>query len=134
VWDESLYAGSTPHYVVGCGPGPLTLLLAPLFAEAVGVDADGGMVAEAARSASAAGVTNVRLGALGCHHASWRARRPAAAAAGAAVGRHRRPDHPLPGAGAPRWAGNAADRMPAFEADLRALLDGARLTAPAAPR
>jgi SAM-dependent methyltransferase len=32
---------------VGCGPGSLTLLLAPLFAEAVGIDADAGMIAAA---------------------------------------------------------------------------------------
>ncbi|BCB75622.1 class I SAM-dependent methyltransferase [Phytohabitans flavus] len=35
---------------VGCGPGTLTRLLAPLFAGAVGVDADGDMIAEARRS------------------------------------------------------------------------------------
>ncbi|MGN9908436.1 class I SAM-dependent methyltransferase [Phytohabitans sp. LJ34] len=35
---------------VGCGPGTVTLLLAPLFAGAVGVDADPGMIAEARRS------------------------------------------------------------------------------------
>jgi SAM-dependent methyltransferase len=33
---------------VGCGPGSLTYLLAPLFAETVGVDADADMVREAA--------------------------------------------------------------------------------------
>jgi SAM-dependent methyltransferase len=76
-WDETLYAGSAPHYGVGrvpypqrladalrdhlgldgtgrlldvgCGPGSLTLLLAPLFAGAVGVDADPGMISEARR-------------------------------------------------------------------------------------
>ena len=76
-WDETLYAGSAPHYAVGrvpyseavaeairdelgldgtgrlldvgCGPGPLTTLLAPLFASAVGVDADREMI-ELARS------------------------------------------------------------------------------------
>ncbi len=76
-WDPSLYAGSAPHYVVGrmpyppelaaaiaevagldgtgrlldvgCGPGSLTVLLAPLFAEAIGVDADPGMI-DTARS------------------------------------------------------------------------------------
>ncbi|MEU7866643.1 class I SAM-dependent methyltransferase [Dactylosporangium sp. NPDC049140] len=36
---------------VGCGPGSLTTLLAPLFAAAVGVDPDAGMIAEAARRA-----------------------------------------------------------------------------------
>lgn len=79
-WDETLYAGSAPHYAVGrmpypasladamrkelsldgrgrlldvgCGPGSLTLLLAPLFEEAVGVDADRDMIAEASRLSS----------------------------------------------------------------------------------
>jgi SAM-dependent methyltransferase len=82
-WDETLYAGSAPHYGrgrmpyppglvealrgelgldgtgrlldVGCGPGSLTLLLAPLFEAAVGVDADHGMIAEARRQAALAG-------------------------------------------------------------------------------
>lgn len=86
-WDESLYAGSAAYYPigrwpyppavadtvarelgldgtgrlldVGCGPGSLTLLLAPLFATAVGVDADGAMVAEAARRAALAGARDV---------------------------------------------------------------------------
>jgi SAM-dependent methyltransferase len=73
-WDSSLFAGSAPHYVtgrmpyppelataisemagsgrlldVGCGPGSLTVLLAPLFDAAVGVDADPHMI-ELARS------------------------------------------------------------------------------------
>jgi SAM-dependent methyltransferase len=80
-WDETLYAGSASYYArgrlpypselpdalrdalgldgtgrlldVGCGPGSLTLLLAPLFAEAVGIDADAGMVAEATAHAPA---------------------------------------------------------------------------------
>ena len=80
-WDETLYAGSAAHYRigrmpypdrlaavlrdhlgldgtgrlldVGCGPGSLTLLLAPLFATAVGVDADPGMIAEARRRSAA---------------------------------------------------------------------------------
>ena len=75
-WDATLFAGSAQHYStgrmaypaglaealrdelgldgrgrlldVGCGPGSLTLLLAPLFEEAIGVDADGDMVAYAA--------------------------------------------------------------------------------------
>ncbi|MGA5305205.1 class I SAM-dependent methyltransferase [Nucisporomicrobium flavum] len=77
--DDSLYTGSAAHYPVGrmpypsaiadvlraglgldgtgrlldvgCGPGSLTTLLAPLFAEAVGVDADPGMIEEARRRA-----------------------------------------------------------------------------------
>jgi SAM-dependent methyltransferase len=35
---------------VGCGPGSVTLLLAPLFESAVGIDADRDMIAEARRS------------------------------------------------------------------------------------
>lgn len=77
-WDPSLYEGSAPHYAVGrlaypagladalrdelgldgtgrlldvgCGPGSLTLLLAPLVESAVGIDADPGMIAEARRA------------------------------------------------------------------------------------
>ena len=88
-WDETLYAGSAEHYArgrfpypqelaealrdelhldgtgrlldVGCGPGPLTLLLAPLFDCAVGVDADGDMVAEAKRQAALQGVPNAEF-------------------------------------------------------------------------
>jgi SAM-dependent methyltransferase len=87
IWDESLFAGSAAHYArgrmpyppeladalrdelgldgtgrlldVGCGPGSLTLLLAPLFAEAVGVDADAEMLAEAKRRAESVGLENV---------------------------------------------------------------------------
>lgn len=72
-WDPSLYEGSAGYYAtgrapypaeladriaaelgldgtgrlldVGCGPGSLTLLLAPRFAAATGVDADAGMIA-----------------------------------------------------------------------------------------
>jgi SAM-dependent methyltransferase len=86
-WDPSLYAGSASYYPVGrvaypaqlvqelvealhldgsgvlldvgCGPGSLTLLLAPHFAEAIGVDADADMLAEAARLAAERGVSNV---------------------------------------------------------------------------
>ncbi|SDE32748.1 class I SAM-dependent methyltransferase [Glycomyces harbinensis] len=86
-WDPTLFSGSAAHYAdgrmaypaevaeaigaelgldgtgrlldVGCGPGSLTLSLAPRFAEAVGVDADADMLAEARRRAEAAGVSNV---------------------------------------------------------------------------
>jgi SAM-dependent methyltransferase len=85
-WDPTLYAGSAPHYAVGrmayppgvvsalvsavpldgrqrlldvgCGPASLTLLLAQHVAEAIGVDADGDMLVEAARLAVP--LTNVR--------------------------------------------------------------------------
>lgn len=86
-WDPTLYAGSAAYYVrgrvpyppllvgalvaelaldgsgglldVGCGPGSLTLLLAPWFAHATGLDADAEMLAEGARQAAAAGIANV---------------------------------------------------------------------------
>jgi SAM-dependent methyltransferase len=87
-WDPTLYAGAASYYArgrvaypqaladllaaelgldgsgrlldVGCGPGSLTLLLAPLVAEAIGIDADPGMIAEAEDRAVRAGVRNVR--------------------------------------------------------------------------
>ncbi|GAA2543397.1 class I SAM-dependent methyltransferase [Winogradskya consettensis] len=80
-FDELLYAGSAVHYPsgrmpypsaladalrgelgldgsgrlldVGCGPGPLTTLLAPLFAEATGIDADADMIGVARAAAPA---------------------------------------------------------------------------------
>jgi SAM-dependent methyltransferase len=86
-WDPSLYEGSAAYYVqgrvsypqdlvdalvaelaldgsgclldVGCGPGSLTLLLAPWFQRAIGLDADAEMLAEGARQAEAAGITNI---------------------------------------------------------------------------
>jgi SAM-dependent methyltransferase len=86
IWDESLYAGSAPYYArgrfpyppeladalrdelgldgtgrlldVGCGPGSLTLQLAPLFERAVGVDADAEMIAAATRQAESVGLDN----------------------------------------------------------------------------
>lgn len=76
-WDPTLYEGSAQFYAqgrmpypqaladvlrdelsldgtgrlldVGCGPGKLTVVLAPLFAEVIGIDADAAMVAEATR-------------------------------------------------------------------------------------
>jgi SAM-dependent methyltransferase len=86
-WDETLYAGSAPHYVtgrmpyppsladtvrdelgldgtgrlldVGCGPGSLTLLLSRYVDSAVGIDADPDMILEARRQAVHAGVDNI---------------------------------------------------------------------------
>jgi SAM-dependent methyltransferase len=80
-WDPTLYEGSAQFYLrgrmpypqaladalrdeleldgtgrlldVGCGPGPLTVVLAPLFAEAIGIDADAAMVGEAWKGAPA---------------------------------------------------------------------------------
>lgn len=85
-WDPTLYAGSASHYSsgrvpyppqlvtalvdalgldgtgrlldVGCGPGSLTLLLAPYVAEAIGIDADPDMLAEADRLARLLQVPN----------------------------------------------------------------------------
>src|SRR5713226_5066687 len=45
---------------VGCGPGSLTLVLAALFGEVVGVDADRDMLVEAEREARRSGIANVR--------------------------------------------------------------------------
>jgi SAM-dependent methyltransferase len=86
-WDETLYTGSAEHYGVGrlpyppgladaiatqvdldgtgrlldvgCGPGSLTLLLAPRFESVIGVDADRDMLAEGRRRADEAGVSNI---------------------------------------------------------------------------
>ena len=97
-WDETLYQGSAAYYRrgrlpyapdladvlagalrldrrgrlldVGCGPGVVALGLAGLFAEVVGVDPDGGMIAEAERGAAEAGVAGkarwVRATTRGC--------------------------------------------------------------------
>ena len=87
-WHPSLYAGSARYYAigrvgyptalgealarelaldgsgrlldVGCGPGNFTLLLAPWFEQATGLDADRDMLAEAERRAAQAGVGNVQ--------------------------------------------------------------------------
>jgi SAM-dependent methyltransferase len=87
-WDETLFAGAAPYYTqgrlpyaegladalrsalaldgrgrlldVGCGPGVVTIRLAHLFDEVVGLDPDGDMLDEAARVAKGAGVANAR--------------------------------------------------------------------------
>lgn len=87
-WDSTLFQGSAGYYTrgrlpyapgfaetlaealgldgrgrlldVGCGPGIVTLALARFFAEAVGVDPDRDMLAEAERQAARREVTNVR--------------------------------------------------------------------------
>jgi SAM-dependent methyltransferase len=45
---------------VGCGPGVLTVELAPMFDEAVGLDPDTGMLAEGRRRADEHGIENIR--------------------------------------------------------------------------
>ena len=45
---------------VGCGPGILTIELAPSFEEAIGLDPDADMLAEGARRADEAGIGNAR--------------------------------------------------------------------------
>jgi ubiquinone/menaquinone biosynthesis C-methylase UbiE len=45
---------------VGCGPGVLTVRLAHLFAQAVGLDPDADMLAEGCRAAAERAVTNIR--------------------------------------------------------------------------
>jgi len=87
-YDPTLYLGTAPYYArgrpayarglvatlaaelklngagrlldVGCGPGVLTLLLAGRFAEAIGLDPDAGMLAEAARRADERGAHTIR--------------------------------------------------------------------------
>ena len=87
-WHPALYAGSARYYAigrvsypaaladalakaltldgsgrlldVGCGPGNFTLLLAPWFDEATGVDADRDMLAEAEHQAARVGMSNVQ--------------------------------------------------------------------------
>ena len=87
-WDKTLFAGSALHYErgrlpyapglaeafevslgldgrgrlldIGCGPGTVTLRLAHLFEEVVGLDPDAGMIRESGRLASERGVTNAR--------------------------------------------------------------------------
>ena len=89
VWDETLFEGAAPHYAtgrlpyprelvtafreevslttssrlldVGCGTGQIALLLAPLFDEVLGLDADPGMVQEADRDAARLGTRNARF-------------------------------------------------------------------------
>lgn len=83
-WDDTLFSGAAVYYQrgrlpyapgladvlaevlkldgrgrlvdVGCGPGTLGLSLARLFSEIVGVDPDSGMIAEARRQATEAGL------------------------------------------------------------------------------
>jgi SAM-dependent methyltransferase len=85
-WDETLFAGAAPYYErgrypyapgladglrdalhldgrgrlldIGCGPGTVTLRFAPLFEEALGLDADAGMIEEAKRIAARDGIRN----------------------------------------------------------------------------
>lgn len=87
-WHPSLYAGSARYYAigrvnypavlaealatalqldgsgrlldVGCGPGNFTLLMAPWFEQAIGVDADQDMLAEAERRANESRIANLQ--------------------------------------------------------------------------
>ena len=87
-YDPTIYQGSAPYYArgrppysrelvatltdevgldgtgrlldVGCGPGILTVELAPSFTDAIGLDPDADMLAEGARRATKAGIENVR--------------------------------------------------------------------------
>lgn len=87
-WDSTLFRGSAAHYErgrlpyapgfagrlatvlgldgrgrlldVGCGPGTVALAMAPYVAEAVGVDPDEDMLAEAGQMAERRGVGNAR--------------------------------------------------------------------------
>ena len=87
-YDPTLYQGAAPHYArgrppysrelvatltaevgldgtgrlldVGCGPGLLTVELAPSFTEAMGLDPDAEMLAEGDRRAREAAIDNIR--------------------------------------------------------------------------
>jgi SAM-dependent methyltransferase len=87
-WDQTLFRGSAAYYDqgrlpyapgyarqlaqllgqrgegrlldVGCGPGTVTLALAPFFAETVGVDPDPDMLVHAARNAQRLAIANAR--------------------------------------------------------------------------
>ena len=87
-YDPTIYEGAAAHYRVGrppyspqleavltaelgldgtgrlldggCGPGILTIRLAPLFTEAVGLDPDADMLAEGRRTAEELGIGNIR--------------------------------------------------------------------------
>jgi SAM-dependent methyltransferase len=86
-YDAALYRGSAPHYPrrppyspalvatvarelgldgrgrlldAGCGPGTLAIPLAPLFADAIGLDPDPEMLVEAERRARASGAPPIR--------------------------------------------------------------------------
>jgi SAM-dependent methyltransferase len=58
--DEVGLDGSGRLLDVGCGPGILTVELAPSFDEAIGLDPDADMLAEGARRAREAGIDNIR--------------------------------------------------------------------------
>jgi SAM-dependent methyltransferase len=58
-FEEALSLNGTGRLLdVGCGPGTIALRIAGLFAEVVGVDADGDMIAEARRLSIERGVVN----------------------------------------------------------------------------
>lgn len=87
-YDPTLFLGTAPYYLagrpaysaqlestlvstlgldgsgqlldVGCGPGSLTVPLAPHFAQSIGIDPDSGMLAEATKHAERAGITSIR--------------------------------------------------------------------------
>lgn len=87
-YDPTTYQGSAAHYLygrppyslrletvlseevgldgggrlldAGCGPGTLTVRLAPLFEEAIGLDPDADMLAEGRRAADEKGLTTIR--------------------------------------------------------------------------
>ena len=58
--NELTLDGSGRLLDVGCGPGNFTMLLAPWFERAIGVDADRDMLAEAKQRAAQAGIDNVQ--------------------------------------------------------------------------
>jgi SAM-dependent methyltransferase len=58
---EALSLNGTGRLIdIGCGPGSVALLLAPLFAEIVGIDPDAGMIEEAEAATALLGIPNAR--------------------------------------------------------------------------
>jgi SAM-dependent methyltransferase len=60
----------------GCGPGILTVRLAPLFERVVGLDPDADMLTEGRRAAEGEGLTNIRARHLRTMRRSPGSRRP----------------------------------------------------------
>jgi SAM-dependent methyltransferase len=109
-WDESLFAGTAGYYEqgrlpyapgladafanslglegrgrlldVGCGPGTVTLRLAPLFEAAVGLDPDPGMLDRPRVAAAVAGMLDPGGAVVQVDAPGYRGEEPAAAVAG----------------------------------------------------
>jgi SAM-dependent methyltransferase len=95
----------------GCGPGILTVRIAHLFEEAVGLDPDPAMLAEGRRAAHEQGITNIRWVQALAEDLPGAAPGPYRAEISAAGGVGQRPAQgaaaPLPAGCRSRWSGRA---------------------------